>query len=273
MIPEAVPPTRLPAAPLVVAGLAMILLLCLPTLVLLARAANPTLIDTLLGSTVTEALRLSLLTTGLSLLLTVLLGTPVAYLLARYPFPGRALLDALIDLPLVLPPVVAGVGLLLLFGRRGLLGGLLTDLGIQLTFTTTAVVLAQLFVASPLYIRAMKAGFGQTPSHLEAVAVTLHASRWRTFWRVSLPLARSSMIEGCVLAWTRALGEFGATIVVAGSLAGRTRTMPLAIYATLERDFDAAVVLSAILAITAFGLLLLFRLTVERGRSQRLSSQ
>ena len=124
-------------------------------------------------------------------------------------------------------------------------------------------MLAQIFVAGPLFIRAMKAGFSGTPPQLEAAALTLHASRWRTFWRVTLPLSAPSFIEGCVLAWTRALGEFGATIVVAGSLSGRTRTMPLAIYAALESDLDVALTLSVLLAVTAFALLLLFRRLTE----------
>ncbi len=256
--------TRLPLPAVLVASAAMVLLLGLPSLALLIRILRPELWAGLFSPVVIEALRLSLVTTGLSLGLILLFGTPLAYLLARFDFRGRALLDALMDLPLVLPPVVAGVMLLLVVGRRGLLGAPLSALGISIPFTTVAVVLAQLFVAAPLYIRTMKGALRQTPNDLEAAAVTLHASRWRTFWRVTLPLTLPSFVEGCVLSWTRALGEFGATIVVAGSLSGRTQTMPLAIYATLERDLDAALALSAILAAVAFGLLLAFRLTLER---------
>ena len=258
--------TRLPLAAVLVASAALLLLLGLPSLVLLLRALDPALLPSFLEPVVVEALRLSFMTTGVSLALTLLFGTPLAYLLARFDFRGRALLDALMDLPLVLPPVVAGVMLLLVIGRRGLLGAPLAELGLSLPFTSVAVVLAQLFVAAPLYVRTMKGGFGRYTGDLEAAAVTLQASRWRTFWRVTLPLTWPSFIEGCVLSWTRALGEFGATIVVAGSLAGRTQTMPLAIYAALERDLDAALALSALLATLAFALLLLFRLTLERPR-------
>ena len=246
----------------------MLVLLVLPTGVLIVRAVRPSVVEALLQPAVVEALRLSLLTTGLSMVLTLLLGTPVAYLLARYRFPGYRILDTLLDLPVVLPPVVAGVSLLLVFGRRGVLGAYLSSLGINLAFTTSAVVLAQLFVAAPLYIRAMKAGFAGVPTRLEAVSLTLGRGRWSTFWRVTWPLTRPYLIEGLVLAWARALGEFGATIVFAGSLAGRTRTMPLAIYAALESDLEAALALSALLAITAFVLLFAFRLLV---RSQRVN--
>ena len=246
----------------------MLVLLVLPTGVLIVRAVHPSVVEALLQPAALQALRLSLVTTGLSMVLTLLLGTPVAYLLARYRFPGYRILDALLDLPIVLPPVVAGVSLLLVFGRRGVLGAYLDSLGVNLAFTTSAVVLAQLFVAAPLYIRAMKAGFSSVPTRLEAISLTLGRDRWGTFWHVTWPLTRPYLIEGLVLAWARALGEFGATIVFAGSLANRTRTMPLAIYAALESDLEAALALSALLAITAFVLLFAFRLLV---RSQRVN--
>lgn len=237
----------------------MVLLLGVPTLVLLLRAFNGQFLSTLLTPTVLMALRLSLQTTTISLLITLLFGTPLAYVLARYKFRGQRWLDTLIGLPLVLPPVVAGLGLLLVFGRRGLVGQWFADAGINLAFTSTAVVLAQVFVASPLFIRAMKTGFSETPKQVEAAALTLGASRWRTFWRISLPLTTPYLIEGSVLVWTRALGEFGATIVFAGNFQGRTQTMPLAIYAALESNIDASLTLSAILTVTAFLLLLGFR--------------
>lgn len=196
--------------------------------------------------------------------LTVLLGTPVGYLLARYKFRGRRLLDTLVDLPVVLPPVVAGVALLLVFGRRGVIGGPLDDLGIHLAFTTTAVVLAQLFVASPFYIRAVKVGFGNVPRELEEAALTDGADRWQMFWRITWPLTLPAFTEGLVLAWARALGEFGATIVFAGSLEGRTRTLPLAIYSALERDLSSALALSGVLTVAAFTLFLVFRAVVRQ---------
>ena len=249
------------------ASLVFSLLLGLPSLIVVGRALQPEFIDALVSPVATEALRLSLLTTSLSLVLMLIFATPTAYWLARYRFPGHRLLDTLIDLPLVLPPTVAGVALLLTFGRRGVVGSLLSDIGINLAFTTTAVVMAQLFVATPLYIRALKVGFASVPETTEAAALTLGAGRWRTFWRVTLPLSFPFLIEGVVLAWARALGEFGATIVFAGSFQGSTQTMPLAIYAALESDLNVALALSAILTVTAFGLLLLFRYLTSTARN------
>lgn len=235
----------------------------MPVLVLVVRALSPAFVTALLSPTVLEALRLTLLTTSLTLVLTLLTGTPIAYLLARYDFRGRQVIDTLVDLPIILPPTVAGVALLLTFGRRGFIGAYLSDLGLALAFTTSAVVLAQLFVASPLYIRAAKAGFAAVPPTVEAAALTLGASRWRTFLRVTLPLALPHLIEGAVLAWARAVGEFGATLVFAGSLKGVTQTMPLAIYTALESDLNAALALSAILTLVAFSLLTAFRQFVK----------
>lgn len=254
---------KTPLLPLAAAFI-LFVLLGLPVAVLLVRAAAPSALATLLAPAAAEALRLSLVTTGVSMALTVLLGTPVAYLLARYRFRGRRLLEGLIDLPVVLPPVVAGVGLLLVFGRRGLIGKPLGELGLTLAFTTSAVVLAQLFVASPFYIRALKVGFAGVPRDLEAAALTDGAGRWGAFRYVTWPLARPAFTEGLVLAWARALGEFGATIVFAGSLQGRTRTLPLAIYAGLERDLDAALALAGVLTVAALGLFVLFRVLVRR---------
>lgn len=248
----------------VAASLVLLVLLVLPVGVLLVRALSPAALATLLEPAAAEALRLSLVTTGVSMALTVVLGTPVAYLLARYTFRGRRLLDVLVDLPVVLPPVVAGVGLLLVFGRRGLIGAPLSDLGVSLAFTITAVVLAQLFVASPFYIRALKVGFHAVPRELEEAALIDGAGRWGAFRRVTWPLTRPAFTEGLVLAWARALGEFGATVVFAGSLQGRTRTLPLAIYAGLERDLDAALALSGVLTVAALGLFFLFRAVTRR---------
>lgn len=252
-----------PPAPLVGASLVLLLLLGLPTAALLWRAVQPEVLATLLAPAAVEALRLSLLTTGLAMGLTVVLGTPLAYLLARYRFRGRRLLDTMVDLPVVLPPVVAGVALLLVFGRNGLVGGPLDAAGVSLPFTTAAVVLAQTFVASPFFVRTLKVGLAAVPRELEAAALTDGANRWQAFWRVTLPLASTAFLEGLVLAWARALGEFGATIVFAGSLAGRTRTLPLAIFAALERDLDSAVALAGILTVAALGLFLVFRWRVH----------
>jgi molybdate transport system permease protein len=213
---------------------------------------------------VLEALRLSALTTTATLGLALLLGTPLAYLLARGKFPGQALVDSLIELPMVLPPAVAGIGLLMAFGRRGLVGEPLSALGLTLGFTTAAVVLAEFFVAAPFYVRAARSAFGAVDPELETVARTLGVSDWTTFWRVTVPVAFPSLLGGAVMCWARALGEFGATIMFAGSFQGRTQTMPLAIYSALESDLDAALVLAAILTVLSFAILLSLRLVVRR---------
>ena len=211
-----------------------------------------------------EALRLSGVTTLLTLTLTLGLGTPVAWLLARRHFPGKALLNSMIELPMVLPPAVAGIGLLMAFGRRGLLGPALESAGITLGFTTAAVVLAQAFVSAPFYVRAARAGFLAVDQELETVAHTLGVSYWATFWRVTAPVALPFLVSGAAMCWARALGEFGATIMFAGSFLGRTQTMPLAIYTALESDLDSALALSAILVVVSFVLLIGLRLGAGR---------
>jgi molybdate transport system permease protein len=211
---------------------------------------------------VLQSLRLSFETTAVTLLFSIALGTPLAYLLARKSFPGQAFLDSLIELPMVLPPAVAGIGLLMAFGRRGLFGPLLASLGISIGFTTAAVVVAQLFVAAPFYVRAARSGFQGVDRELEHVSHTLGVSHWATFWRVTVPVAFPSLLGGAVMCWARALGEFGATIMFAGSFEGRTQTMPLAIYAALEADLDAALVLSAILVVVSFAVLVALRVLV-----------
>ncbi|MDR9391694.1 MAG: ABC transporter permease [Trueperaceae bacterium] len=251
---------RRPApALLLLAAAPLAALLVVPVAALLVRALAPEALATLTLPVALDAIRLSLLTSGLALALTVAFGTPLAYLLARVRFPGRGLLDALVDLPVVLPPVVAGVALLLVFGRRGWLGAPLAEAGVDLAFTTTAVVLAQAFVASPFYVRALKVAFAAVPRELEGAARTDGATRLAAFVRITAPLAAPGFVEGALLAWARALGEFGATIVFAGSIAGRTRTLPLAIYATLERDLDAAVALAGLLTAVALAIFLLVR--------------
>jgi molybdate transport system permease protein len=213
---------------------------------------------------VTEALQLSLVTSLSSLGLTALLGTPVAYILARSHFRGIGMIDTLVDMPTVLPPTVAGVALLMTFGRQGLLGQWLDAIGLQIGFTTVAVVLAQSFVCAPFYIRAAQAGFQSVDRELERVAYTLGYSPLRTFLRVTVPLAFPALLSGGVMAWARALGEFGATIMFAGNLMGRTQTMPLAIYIAMESDLTAALVLSALLIIVPFGGLFLMRVLLRR---------
>lgn len=213
---------------------------------------------------VTEALRLSFITTAISLGVILALGTPAALLLARRRFPGRDVVDTLLDLPMVLPPAVAGIALLMTFGREGILGDALDALGLRLAFTTTAVVLAQVFVATPFYVKAAKAGFEAVDQELERVSATLGRSRLETFLRITVPLARPALLGGAVMAWARALGEFGATIMFAGNTIGRTQTMPLAIFAALTDDLTAALVLSAVLVILSFAVLLVVRVLLGR---------
>jgi molybdate transport system permease protein len=251
----------------VLLGLAVALFvafLTLPIIALLLRVPLSTLADYVTRPIVIDALLLSLYTSLLSLALMVLLGTPVAYLLARYSFPGKRLLETLIEITLVLPPAVAGLALLLAFGRRGLLGPAIEGAGLEIAFTTAAVVLAQTFVASPFYVRGARAAFQSVAVELEDAASTDGAGRWARFWHILLPLALPGMMGGAVMAWARALGEFGATILFAGSFQGVTQTMPLAIYAAFESDLNAAIVLSAILVVVSFTLLITFKLLSGR---------
>ena len=208
---------------------------------------------------VTEALRTSLITSLSSLGLTVIFGTPLAYGLARRRGAGTTLFDTLLDLPMVLPPTVAGVALLMTFGRRGLLGPWLDAMGIQVVFTMAAVILAQCFVSMPLYVRSAQSGFRGVNPELERVAHTLGYSATRTFLRVTVPLAFPALMSGAVMAWARSLGEFGATIMFAGNLTGRTQTMPLAIYLAMESDLTTALVLATLLIVVPFGCLLATR--------------
>ena len=263
---ERVAAISLKSAVLVVPGLSVVTFLSLPLLAILLKVVPQAgLWETLREPLVTQALRLSLITSLSSLLFAILLGTPVAYLLARYRFRGARVVETLIDLPMVLPPTVAGVALLMAFGRRGLLGPWLTVAGLQIGFSTTAVILAQSFVCLPFYIRAAQAGFRSVDPELERVAYTLGVSPLRTFWRVTVPLALPALLSGGVMAWARALGEFGATIMFAGNLRGRTQTMPLAIYLAMESDLPAALALSALLIVVSFSVLLSVRALVRRG--------
>ena len=259
---EASPRRRRPTKLLVTLAAGLPLLFLVLPLIALALEAFPAL-DELSAETrrtLEQALRVSLLTTSISLLLIIGLGTPFAFVLARRRLPAARLINALIDLPIVLPPSVAGIALLMAFGRNGLLGSWLAELGITVGFTTTAVVLAQCFVAAPLYIRAAKVGFGLVEREVEDAAAVDGATPATVFRTITLPLARASLVAGIVLAWARALGEFGATIMVAGSFAGRTQTMPLAIYERFGAgDLTSALVLSVVLLATSLIVLLAIR--------------
>jgi molybdate transport system permease protein len=251
---------------LVFAGGVFLLYLALPLVALVARAAEDGRVWELLRSRpVVQALWLSLSTSTFSLIVVVLFGTPLAYALARFSFPGRSVVEVLVDLPMVLPPTVAGVGLLTAFGARGFVGEPLYDLtGIRLTFTTAAVVMAQILVAAPFYVRAARSGFASVDAQLERVAYTLGVSRVETFWRITVPLARPGLVAGLVLCWTRALGELGATLIFAGSLEGRTRTMPLAMVDALDRGtlgLSGAVAMAVILLVVAGVVLIALRVS------------
>jgi molybdate transport system permease protein len=244
-------------------GLAMLLFLGVPLLALVLRSVfSGTLGVFLTKPSVVEALRLSLITTGCALVITIIFGTPLAYLLARYRFPGHRAIDTLLDLPMVLPPAVAGIALLITFGRRGWVGQWLDQqFGITIGFTSLAVILAQLFVAAPFSIKAAKAGFQSVDTSLETVAASLGSGGLRTFRRITVPLSLPALLGGAVMTWARALGEFGATIMFAGNFEGTTQTMPLAIYASLEGSggLDEAVTLSVILVVVSFVVLVLFK--------------
>jgi molybdate transport system permease protein len=222
--------------------------LVVPLAGLLVRAPWTTLPERLTDPGVRTALRLSLQTATVATVVCLLLGVPLAWLLARVDFPGRRLVRALVTVPLVLPPVVGGVALLLVFGRKGILGTWLdSTFGITLPFTTTGVVLAEAFVAMPFLVIAVEGALRGADTRYEEAAATLGAGRWTTFTQVTLPLVAPGIVAGAVLCWARALGEFGATITFAGNFPGRTQTMPLAVYLALENDLPAAIVLSLIL--------------------------
>ena len=229
-----------------------LLFICLPILALLARALQQdSFLDGLLSREALLALRLSLITSAISILVVVLVGTPFARLLARSNSLGLRIVDQLVELPIILPPVVAGVAMLLAFGRQGILGPALSQLGISLPFTTAAVVFAQIFVAAPFYVRSAKLGFMSVPRDYEEISQTLGLSPWQTFFRLTLPLAAPSLMTGIALAWARALSEFGATIMFAGNLTGKTQTMPLAIMTALESSLDTAIALSLMMLFLA----------------------
>ena len=243
----------------VAATLLLLLFLALPFVAVLLRSSPRDVLHHLMDEHVRDALRLSLVTGLTATAVIVLLGTPTAYVLATRSFPGKRLVETLVDLPLVLPPTVAGFALLMAFGRMGLAGGALRAFGISLPFTTAAVVVAQAFMAAPFFVSAARAGFAGVDRGLLETAATLGASEASRFFRVLLPMARPALVAGVAMSAARALGEFGATITFAGNLPGATRTMPLAVYVALQSDLDAAVVLSVLLLIVSFGLLLALR--------------
>ena len=246
-----------------IAGLAGLfaLFLGLPVLTLVVRAIlDGSLANALASPVVLDALSLSLVTTAISLLLTVTLGLPLAFVLARRSFRGKGWLEAIVDLPIVLPPSVAGLALLLVFGRHGLLSEPLDILGISVPFTIVAVILAQTFVSAPFFIRSARTGIAGIDRDLEDAARVDGASERQLFRSITIPLASAALAAGLVMSWARSLGEFGATIMFAGNVEGRTQTLPLVVYGEFQGgDLDASVAAAAILVIAAFGVLVAVR--------------
>ncbi|HEY7524914.1 MAG TPA: ABC transporter permease [Candidatus Limnocylindrales bacterium] len=247
--------------PVYAVGILFAVYLGLPVLTLLARAALDGSLPEIAGERVVlDALALSLLTTAISLVITVAIGLPLAFVLARRAFPGKWLLEALVDLPIVLPPSVAGLALLLVFGRQGVLGPTLDTFGLAIPFTTLAVILAQTFVSAPFFVRAARAGIGGVDRDLEDAARVDGASERQVFRSITVPLAGAALAAGLVMSWARALGEFGATIMFAGNIAGRTQTLPLVVYGKFQAgDLDASIAAAAVLVVAAFGVLVAIR--------------
>lgn len=245
-------------------SLPLLAFLLVPLLALVSRASLPQIAANLRDPAVLQAISLSLRTSLAATVLTVFIGTPAAYLVARREFRLKRAVDTLLDLPTVLPPAVAGVALLMAFGRRGLVGGLLEPLGIQVTFTPIAVIMAQIFVAAPLYLRAAILGFAAIDNELEQSAALDGAGDWQIFRHIVLPLSTNALLSGSVMMWARALGEFGATIIFAGNLPGITQTMPLAIYIGFELDIGVALTLSVILMTLSFLVLITVKVLLLR---------
>jgi len=251
-----------------ITGALLVAFLALPVLALFATATPSDLGRGLQHPLVWPALRLSLFTTAVTLGLVIALGTPLAWTLARARGPLSHAVETVLQLPIVMPPAVAGVALLLTFGRRGLLASIMAPLDWSVTFTTTAVVMAELFVSAPFYVQAATSAFRRLDPRLIVVARSFGASPLRVFLRVALPLAAPALLAGAAISWARALGEFGATLMFAGNLEGRTQTLPLAIYTALESDLRAAQALSIVLVLVAFALLLFARAALRRATTE-----
>lgn len=234
-----------------------VLFLVVPLLSLVIRSLQNRAWESTPDAGIVSAIGLSAVSTAATLIITLLFGTPLAYVLARRRFPFKWLVSVLVELPIVLPPAVAGLALLITFGRRGVLGPALLNIGISLPFTLAAVIMAQTFVAAPFFIRSAAVGFQGVPREVEEAARVDGAQGWSLFRFVTLPLSLRPLAAGLILCWARALGEFGATILFAGSLQGRTQTMPLLIYNVIERDVDAAIWTGLILVALALVALLL----------------
>jgi molybdate transport system permease protein len=240
---------------LVVPSVILFAVFALPLAALVLRSFTSDFLSSALSAQAFHALSLSLVTSSITTVISVLLGTPLAYMLARSRSPRRAWLELILDLPIVLPPSVAGLALLIAFGRNGLFGPALNVFGVSLPFTTAAVVLAQIFVAAPLYVRSARVGFSHVQVELTEAAHVEGANAWQLFHAVMVPITGRILASGAILTWTRALGEFGATILFAGTLEGITQTMPMAIYLGFEQNLNVAMAL-AVLLIAVSALLL-----------------
>jgi molybdate transport system permease protein len=245
-------------------ALPLLLFIVIPLFALFQRTTFADFFTTLNKSQVIQAISLSLLTSLSATAATLIFGTPVAYLLAQRQFRFHRIVDTIIDLPTVLPPSVAGVALLMAFGRRGLFGPLLSAVGINIPFTLGAVILAQTFVAAPFYVKAAAIGFAGIDQELRQAAALDGANRWQVFRFITLPLSWKALLSGSVMTWARALGEFGATILFAGNFQGRTQTMPLAIYVGFETDLNVALTLSIILVCFSFLTLMIVKRILHR---------
>lgn len=244
----------------------MIVFIALPIVGILTRtiALNFSSPFQVIDRALVRSFGLSVVTTLVSMGCVILLGLPLAYVLARHQFPLKRGVNLLIEVPVVMPPVVAGLGLLMVFGRKGLLGPLMEVMGISLSFSTAAVVIAQVFVSAPFFIRAAESGFEAIPREVEQAASIDGADRWSMFWSIWLPLSWTHLIKGLALSWARALGEFGATILLAGNLSGRTQTMLLLVYSTLERDLHSALWASLLLIGAALVILAIIQFTAYK---------
>ena len=248
-----------PPAALVIAGSVAAALLILPLGTLVLATPWSDFLSLLGSEAVLQALRITAIASLVTVAACLVLGTPLAWMLARLDVPGRPLLRAAVTVPLVLPPVVAGVALVTTFGRTGLIGAPLRDAGIVIPYTTTAVVIAHTFVSMPFYVLSVEGALRTSGEQYDVVAATLGATRWTTFWRVTLPLAWPGILAGSMLAWARSLGEFGATITFAGNYPGTTQTMPSLIYTALQSDPAVARTLSMILLLISLVILGLLR--------------
>lgn len=254
-----------PPAILLLLAIVAVLVFVLPLVALLSRTPWSRLGELLTSELVLDALWLSCISSLAAALISTLLGVPLAWVLSRVDFPGRSLVRAIVTLPMVLPPVVGGAALLFALGRRGVVGGSLESAGIVLPFSLAGVILANVFVALPFLVITVEGALRSADHRYEQAAASLGASRLTVFRRITLPMIRPSLIAGIVLAWARALGEFGATVTFAGNLQGRTQTLPLAVFVSLESDRDAAVAISLLLV--AISLLVLVSLRDRWWRS------